>query len=242
MMSVPSKSEIIFLSLIRKTSVFLYRICKNLETRIVDKDKSFEVTDGSVQDLDIYWTDEMAQQLETWGRNHAWIEIECLLVNCKGKVLDIACGTGVNIVDLSRFKFLDLHGFDISDMLLNKAREKGIPPEKLKVENAVNTTYADNEFDYSYSIGSLEHFTIDGIAGFLSECSRYTSKSSFHQIPVAENDLNNGWIKRGQSYHNNSVAWWLEKFHKYYNDVQVLNSGWKDPGVSTGKWFVCKNI
>jgi ubiquinone/menaquinone biosynthesis C-methylase UbiE len=191
------------------------------------------------QDLNIYWTPEMAELLETWGKDHAWIEIECLMVNCKGKVLDIACGTGVNIQALSRFEFLDLYGFDISELLLEKAVEKGIPLDRLKVNDATKTNYKNNEFDYSYSIGSLEHFTEDGITLFLKECSRYTSKACFHQIPVSESNNNEGWIKRGQSYFNNSVDWWKEKFKPHFSNVYIINSGWKDPGVSVGKWFIC---
>ena len=196
-------------------------------------------SNGSEQDLDIYWTDDMANQLENWGKDHAWNEIECLLINCKGKVLDIACGTGVNIKSLSKFPFLDVYGFDISDLLLEKARLKGIDPSRLKVTDATKTDYQDNEFDYSYSIGSLEHFTEEGIDSFLKECSRYTSKGSFHMIPVSEDGNDNGWIKRGQSYFNNSSDWWLKKFRRNFSSVYVINSGWKDAGVSTGKWFIC---
>ncbi|MBS1946965.1 MAG: class I SAM-dependent methyltransferase [Bacteroidetes bacterium] len=191
------------------------------------------------QDLEIYWTQEMSEQLEVWGKHSTWIEIECLLVNCRGKVLDIACGTGVNIKSLSKFPFLEVHGFDISDMLLNNAKQKGINPEVLKLYDATNTGYDDNQFDYSYSIGSLEHFTENGIDLFLKECARYTSKVSFHMIPLSENNLDYGWIKRGQSYFNNSIEWWLPKFKKYFSNVYVINSGWKDEGVSVGKWFIC---
>ena len=202
-------------------------------------DQPYYLADNSGQDLDIYWTKEMAEQLEIWGEENAWIEIECLLINCKGKICDIACGTGVNIKNLSKFPFLELYGFDISDLLLGKAREKGIDPNYLKTFDATNTGYNDEEFDYSYSIGSLEHFTESGIDLFLKECGRYTSKRAFHMIPISENGRDNGWIKRGQSYFNNSVEWWLPKFEKFFSKVYVINSGWKDPGVSIGKWFIC---
>ena len=196
-------------------------------------------SDPGQQDLNVYWTPEMAEKLENWGKDHVWIEIECLMINCKGKVLDIACGTGVNLLALSRFPFLDLYGFDISELLISKAREKGIDDGRLQVNDATKTDYRNNEFDFSYSIGSLEHFTEDGIQLFLQECSRYTSKASFHMIPISENNLNNGWIKRDQSYFNNSVDWWLKKFNSCFSQVYVLNSGWKDPGTSVGKWFIC---
>ena len=195
--------------------------------------------DPNKQDLDIYWTTDMANQLEEWGKNHTWIEIECLLVNCKGKVLDIACGTGVNIKSLSKFPFLDLYGFDISDKLLEIAKLKGIDSDRLRVMDATKTNYEDNEFDYSYSIGSLEHFTDEGISLFLEECSRYTRVAGFHMIPVSEDNEDHGWIVKGQSYFNNSIVWWLTKFEPHFSKVYVLDSGWKDHGVSIGKWFIC---
>ena len=196
-------------------------------------------TDGSIQDLDIYWTSDMANQLENWGKDHTWNEIECFLVNCKGKVCDIACGTGVNIKSLSRFPFLEVYGYDISDLLLEKAKQKGIDPKYLKIYDATKTGYQNGEFDFSYSIGSLEHFTEVGISLFLKECNRYTTMRSFHMVPVSENNLNNGWIKRGQSYFNNSVEWWLSRFQEHFSKIYIINSGWKDQGVSVGKWFVC---
>ena len=218
---------------------FIFDWARKLNRAKAGNEISSGNSDGSSQDLDIYWTNDMADQLENWGKDHTWIEIEHLLVNCKGKVCDIACGTGVNIVRLSRFEFLEVHGFDISDLLIEKAKKKGISDEYLKLYDATKTSYDDNEFDYSYSIGSLEHFTEDGIDKFLKECNRYTSKKSFHMIPVSENNLNNGWIKRGQSYFNNSIEWWLPKFEKYFSKVYIIDSGWKDAGHSIGKWFVC---
>jgi ubiquinone/menaquinone biosynthesis C-methylase UbiE len=208
-------------------------------TSKTDKRTFYRPEDTDSQELDVYWTDSMAHQLENWGKDHTWNEIECLLVNCKGKVLDIACGTGVNIIAMQKFGELDIHGFDISDFLIKKAIEKGINPAKLRVEDATKTSYQNNEFDYSYSIGSLEHFTEEGIDLFLKECSRITKQSAFHMIPVSESGKNDGWIRTNQSFHNNSLEWWTERYLKYFSKVYVINSGWKDTGLSIGKWFVC---
>ena len=190
------------------------------------------------QDLDIYWNSEMADILETWGEKTAWNEIKFLMMNCSGKVLDIACGTGKTIELNSEFSHIELYGCDISDFLIQKAIERGLSKEKLKVCDATKTPYDDNYFNYSYSIGSLEHFTEDGISEFVAETYRITQFGSFHMIPVSRSCKNEGWLKTLQSFHNNSVEWWLEKFSSHYSKIYVLDSKWED-NISVGKWLIC---
>src|SRR6266513_1875092 len=119
------------------------------------------------QELDIYWSPEFAKVLDTWGEGTAWAEIQLLLSLCHGKILDIACGTGKVIEINSRLSQLDIYGCYISELLIEKAKERGIPAEKLRICDATATGFVDEEFEYSYSIGSLEHFTEEGIARFL---------------------------------------------------------------------------
>ncbi|MCA2694472.1 MULTISPECIES: class I SAM-dependent methyltransferase [unclassified Microcystis] len=194
------------------------------------------------QDLEIYWNPDMAEILDTWGEGNAWNELEFLMVNCRGKVLDIACGTGKNIETLSKFPPIEVYGCDISDFLIKKALDRGIPEERLKICDATKTDYHDNSFNYSYSIGSLEHFTENGIVQFVAEAYRITQYSSFHMIPVSRSGKDEGWIKTLQSFHNNSVNWWLNKYKSSYQSVFVIDSSWQDD-ISVGKWFICiKNI
>ena len=192
----------------------------------------------SEQDLGVYWDPKMAALLETWGIGNAWNEIQLLLVNASGSVLDIACGTGKVMTLLEPYKQLEVHGFDISDFLIQKAIDRGIPRDRLKIADATKTGYADKQFDYGYSIGSLEHFTEDGVLGFVAETRRIIRRASFHQIPTSRSGKNHGWIKMQQSYHNNSVAWWLQRFHSAFKTVHVFDSAWNDK-ISVGKWFVC---
>lgn len=194
---------------------------------------------SSEQDLDMYWDDEFAAVLDTWGEGNAWNEIQLLLAARSGKVLDIACGTGKTMEILSRFPTLRLYGCDISDLLISKAVERGIPQKRLLVCDATQLPYHDDDFDYAFSIGSLEHFTEEGIEKFLSECRRTVSKVSYHQHPTSRSGQNEGWITSTQSYHNNSVDWWLEKYRRVFGSVQVLDSVWEDE-ISLGKWFVCE--
>jgi ubiquinone/menaquinone biosynthesis C-methylase UbiE len=190
------------------------------------------------QSLEDYWDPKVAAILETWGEDNVWIEIQLLLAGRSGKVLDIACGTGKTMQILGRYPALELHGFDISDMLIEKAVARGLLNERLRVQDATRTGYLNGEFDFGYSIGSLEHFTEDGIPAFLRECKRVVRGLAFHQIPVSADGRDQGWIRSFQSYHNNSVAWWMKRFGQVYTQVEAIDSVWKDDN-SKGKWFVC---
>jgi ubiquinone/menaquinone biosynthesis C-methylase UbiE len=188
--------------------------------------------------LDVYWEEKMAQLLETWGEGNVWDEIQLLLVNCRGRVLDIACGTGKTMAVLAPMTQLELHGFDISDMLIQKAIERGLAQNRLRVADATKMPYADQEFDYSYSIGSLEHFTEAGIDQFVQEAARVTRVASFHMMPTSRSQRDEGWLKTYQSFHNSSVGWWEQRLRKGFSEVLVVPSHWSDD-ISVGKWFVC---
>lgn len=190
------------------------------------------------QDLSVYWNQKMANMLETWGVGNVWNEIQFLMVNCNGRILDFACGTGKTMEILSKYSFLDLHGCDISDFLISKAVERGLDKGSLKVCDATATGYEDLSFDYAYSIGSLEHFTEEGIEKFIIENHRIAKNSSFHFVPVSKSGINEGWVKNFQSYFNNSTDWWLNKFRSMYGTVYTIDSVWSD-SISNGKWFVC---
>jgi ubiquinone/menaquinone biosynthesis C-methylase UbiE len=189
------------------------------------------------QDLDVYWTQEMAAVLESWGDGNAWLEIQFLMANQSGAVLDIACGTGKVMTILDR-PGLELHGCDISDMLIEKAVERGIERSRLQICDATKLPYGDGTFDYSYSIGSLEHFTEAGIEQFIAEAHRVTRGASYHMMPTSRSGQDEGWIKTVQSYYNSSVPWWVRRFEQRFSRVTVLDSNWSDMR-SIGKWFLC---
>ena len=201
--------------------------------------KSKVKSDPKEQQLDVYWTESFKNELNFWGEDTVWREIELLFSAVEGNVVDICCGVGGTIKKLEKNEKLKLYGFDISDYLIDEAINSGLSRDRLKVANATNTGYEDNYFDYSYSIGSLEHFTENDIDSFLKETKRITKKSSFHQIPVARDKKFDGWLELDQSYFNKPVDWWLERFEKHFDHVSVIESSWNDP-ISFGKWFICK--
>jgi ubiquinone/menaquinone biosynthesis C-methylase UbiE len=191
------------------------------------------------QDIDIYNKSLTAEKLSEWGKETTWNEIQMFFDDKEGKILDVACGTGLNMIDLSRINSkASLYGCDISQYLIDIAVKNGVKKENLFCIDATELNFEEDIFDYSYSIGSMEHFTEDGIDKLIEKLSKITRKASIHMMPVSKKNLNEGWIKTYQTFHNNSVEWWVKKFRKKFSKVDVIDSSWNDH-ISVGKWFVC---
>jgi SAM-dependent methyltransferase len=196
-------------------------------------------TSKNKQDIKIYDKKITAEKLEQWGRDSTWNEILMLINKKSGNILDVACGTGFNLVQLKKINpQATFYGCDISSQLITIARQKGIDQKYLNLIDATKMKYPKNFFSHSYSIGSLEHFTEQGIESVITKLSLNTSISSFHFMPVSRKNINEGWIKTFQTFHNNSVEWWREKFKRKFKTVEVIDSSWND-FISVGKWFLC---
>jgi SAM-dependent methyltransferase len=193
----------------------------------------------SAQHLAPYWTPEMARLLDTWGDGNVWNEIQLLLCEARGRVLDIACGTGKAIEILGRSERLELHGCDISDFLIAQARQRGIPAGRLRVADAARLDYDADAFAHAYSIGSLEHFTEAGLSAAIAESARVSAGTVFHMVPVSRSGRDEGWMQTTQAFYNNSATWWEARFGAVFPRVQVIDSAWSDDH-SLGCWFVCR--
>ena len=215
----------------------LWRGLKNSK-RVLKAKFSSHPAEGT-QDLDPYWQEEMAKILETWGDGNVWNEIGMFLFQKRGRTLDIACGTGKTMAILRELcPELDVYGCDISDLLIAKAEARGIATEKLMVCDATAmTAYPDHSFDIAYSIGSLEHFSAEGIDKLINENHRLVLGNTYHMMPVSRSGRDEGWLKTYQSFYNNSVDWWLNRFRRKFPEVHVFDSKWEDE-ISVGKWFV----
>ena len=202
--------------------------------------KNAKRSSGEEQYLDVYWEDDYIKKSLSWGEGTVWTEIQCLLATAEGKALDIACGPAAVMSILDKLnKNLTTYGIDISDPMVEMAIQNGVDKDRIKVGDALDLDYEDNYFDYSYSIGSLEHFTEEGIDAFIQNCFRVTRVASFHQLPTAKENRTQGWINLTQSFFNMPISWWLDKFLKYFPEVETINSSWSDV-MSDGTWFICK--
>jgi ubiquinone/menaquinone biosynthesis C-methylase UbiE len=201
--------------------------------------KSVRSGGGDQQKLDVYSEQSFSDVLENWAVDSAWPEIQFLLSGRSGKTLDLACGSGRAHDFLKNQRSIAYYGCDIAKPLIERAVERGIPASNLMLGDATKLTYANDEFDYLFSIGSLEHFTVKGLESTLLECKRVCSGMNFHMVPVSKSGFNEGWVNAVQSYWNNSEAWWLQRFRAAFGEkVWTMPSRWQDRR-SRGVWFMC---
>ena len=78
----------------------------------------------------------------------------------KARILDVGCGTGANLLLLSRYG--EAEGVDISDDALAFCRERGL--EKVKSGSAEQLPYEDASFDLVTALDVVEHLD-DDLAG-----------------------------------------------------------------------------
>ena len=72
------------------------------------------------------------------------------LKNKKGKVLDLGCGSGRNLID---DKNLEFYGIDFSEEMIKIAKQK--PYKKVLQSNAWEIKFPDNFFDYAIYVSAL---------------------------------------------------------------------------------------
>lgn len=77
--------------------------------------------------------------------------------NCK-EVLDVGCGTGTVLSMLSKNEGISLAGIDLSEKMLNIAREKLDEKVELKIGDSEQLPWDDNTFDAIMCTDSFHHY------------------------------------------------------------------------------------
>lgn len=80
----------------------------------------------------------------------------------KGKLLDIGCGNGRNLIPFAKLNF-ECHGIDFSENMLKNAKtlaDKNKVKISLELANITKIPYPNNSFDYCLHIASLHHLNL----------------------------------------------------------------------------------
>jgi ubiquinone/menaquinone biosynthesis C-methylase UbiE len=94
----------------------------------------------------------------------------------KGKLLEVAIGTGYPVADTLQRQGYEVHGIDISPALVEKCLETN-PAIHAKVGDAENLAFADGEFDATYCFHSTWYFP--DLTRVIDEMTRVTRPGGF---------------------------------------------------------------
>lgn len=113
-----------------------------------------------------FWSPVIPTFKEYWG------------LNKDTKVLDIGCGKGFMLYDLTlAIPGIKCAGIDISEYAIENSKPE--VKDFLKVGNASNLPYEDKSFDVVISINTIHNLEKDECAQALREISRVSKKNSF---------------------------------------------------------------
>jgi ubiquinone/menaquinone biosynthesis C-methylase UbiE len=139
------------------------------------------------------------------------------------RCLDLACGTGIYLnVQTEAFRAapIEWHGFDASDAMLSRARQKA-PAVIYAQGSAERLPYADNFFDLVTCHFAFHHFPEK--ARSLQEIRRVLNDNGYIKfVNIAPEDMPGWWL---YAYFPQGVAIDLERFWPYkqlYHKLEAL--------------------
>lgn len=126
---------------------------------------------------------------------NAWDDFfNYLNLNVKNsEVLDYGCGVGPIIEKVVKFHPKKITGIDISEVSVNKAKEKFKNSNKnieLFVDNCESTNFQENKFDLVYGLGILHHLQLSKSINEISRILKPNGKFIFIE-PLGTNPVIN---------------------------------------------------
>ena len=105
----------------------------------------------------------------------------------ESSVLDVGCAKGFMLHDfLQAIPGINVAGVDISDYAIKNSLES--VKKSLKVGNATNLPFEDNEFDIVISINTIHNLNEDGCKKALQEIQRVAKIGSFVTVDAYRNE------------------------------------------------------
>ena len=142
----------------------------------------------------------------------------------KSKVLDIGCGKGYLVKELSlALKSKNIYGVDISNYAINKSPK--IIKKNLKVFDARNKFNFNKKFDLVISINLIHNFELKDVFKFLKNVvsiskNSYISTESYR----SEKELYNlqCWALTCESFFSDKEWRWIFNNSHYYRDYELI--------------------
>jgi len=131
------------------------------------------------------------------------------------KILDIGCGKGYLLYELSKLlPEADIKGIDISEYAISNSKEE-ISKNLIKC-NAINLPWEDNFFDLVISINTLHCLNCKDLEKALIEMERVGKKYKYLCVESFRNEEEKAnllyWQVTCEAFHNpDSWHWWFKK-------------------------------
>lgn len=131
------------------------------------------------------------------------------------KVLDVGCGKGFLLHDLSQsVPGLEVYGMDISSYAVENAKEE--VKDRLRVANANELPFEDNSFDYVFSINTLHNLYCYDLDKALREIVRVCRGNSYICVESYRNEEEKAnllyWQLTCEAFCTpEEWAWWFER-------------------------------
>jgi len=94
-------------------------------------------------------------------------------------VLDVGCGTGIILKNLSERMEINGHGIDVEENMIMEAKQK-CPDMNITVSDCAKTSFEDNQFDFITTCMAYHHFSDK--KGFAKEAARIIKPGGYLYI------------------------------------------------------------
>ncbi len=170
------------------------------------------------------------------GRNEA---VKMISLNGQEKILEIGVGTGISLTKYP--KNVGIVGIDLSKEMLDKAKARvnkyGLSNVELKIENAEEMSFAQNEFDkviimYVLSVTPNPERLIDKAISVCKEGGEVLIVNHFSKRRALRKLADHNFLKRVEQRLGFRVYFPMDKYIQYINrlgyasvDVKTVNYG-----------------
>ena len=156
------------------------------------------------------------------------------------QVLDIGCGTGRYLLEISKNRLLHLYGIDVSCATIENYTKLACPDATLAVADfSRENPFRGIHFDLMYSVTVLEYVFPFRVSRFLKNVAHaLTPEGIFYiQFPQGENLSD---IVRTHQYHKYPVAFVKKRLSQ--TGLDIIESGLLQPGYPKeyGYYIICK--
>ena len=146
-------------------------------------------------------------------------------LNKNSKILDIGCGKGHLIYELSKLlKSKNIFGFDISKYA--KKNSLSAIEKNIKYYDATKKIkFKKNNFDLVISINVIHNFSIDKVFNFLKNII-YISKNTYIATESYRNDKElfnlQCWALTAESFFSATEWKWILKSNRYFREYELI--------------------